>query len=285
MCIQIISAHLRLSPEARKGRNAYAVVSLMICLFFFTFAIGYSLEIGSTLLKFETFQAAVWNSILEDRANQTAYYLSTRFGQGLVQLAGEGFLLHRCFIIWDHRKAVVIPISTLYATLVVYECIPPEASPLSFAVWRARIMQLWMAYFTLSVILNCVTTGMIALPIIRMRRRFRKLGVTSPHQQSHTHVLAILIESSLPVTVVGTAVVINIITFVREGDPSTSYTVELLNGLWVVTMSLAPQMIIYRIATGDSWTQNPATDAALVSQIVLAADLDIGRTSRAANEV
>ncbi|TFK21057.1 hypothetical protein FA15DRAFT_570740, partial [Coprinopsis marcescibilis] len=158
--------------------------------------------------------------------------------------------LYRCLIIWDYRKAVILPISTLYAA-----SIPPEPSIPSIVTWRYRAQQLWTAYFILSVILNCVTTGMIALPIIRMRRRFTKLDVISPHQQSYTRVLAILIESSLPVTVMGTAVVIA--TLLGGLDPGSVYIVEFVNGFWIVTMSLAPQLIIYRVAMGESWTRNP----------------------------
>ncbi|TFK16492.1 hypothetical protein FA15DRAFT_662111 [Coprinopsis marcescibilis] len=284
LCIQITAAYLRLSPEVKKERIAYVVASLAIYLFFLTFVIGSSLEIGSTLLKFQTIEQAVRGVVLGHRARRiTGSYICTRIGQALVQLAGEGFLLYRCFIIWHHRKAVVIPISTLYATVLVYECLPPEPSPSSIAVWYTRVTQLWTAYFILSVVLNCVTTGIIALPIIRMRRRFRKLGAISPHQQSQTHVLAILIESSLPVAVVGTAVVI--VTLVSAFDPSISYTVAMFNAFWVVTMSLAPQLIIYRIVMGNSWARNPTTDAALVSQIVLAAGLDSGDSSQASNQV
>ncbi|TFK21058.1 hypothetical protein FA15DRAFT_707580 [Coprinopsis marcescibilis] len=161
---------------------------------------------------------------------------------------------------------------------MVHELIPPGASVPALVGWSDRSHQLWAAYFILSVILNCVTTGMIALPIIRMRRRFRKLGMITPHQQSYTRVLAILIESSLPFTLIGTAAII--VTILSTLDPSLTFAAELANGFWVVAMSLAPQLIIYRVAMGDSWTRNPTTDAGLVSQIVFAADLDGGGTTR-----
>ena len=65
------------------------------------------------------------------------------------------------------------------------------------------LMVLLPAYMLLSTLLNVVLTGMIAFPIIRMRRQLKKLSSTRPLLQSYTHVLAILIESSLPFTIIG----------------------------------------------------------------------------------
>ncbi|TFK20479.1 hypothetical protein FA15DRAFT_720503 [Coprinopsis marcescibilis] len=210
-----VGAHLRLSPEARKGRAAYTI----------------------------TIEEAVWDSGAAQLGGHVGWMDITRMiAEALVQLAGEGLLLHRCLIIWDYRKVVKLPISTLYVSVVgigvaalVHESIQPVASVSALVEWRECTQQLWAAYFVTSVILNCVTTGMIALPIIRMRRRFRKLGLITPHQQSYIRILAILIESSLPFTLIGTAAVI--VTILSTLDPGLAFATELANGFWIVAMN------------------------------------------------
>ncbi|TFK20478.1 hypothetical protein FA15DRAFT_659080 [Coprinopsis marcescibilis] len=314
ICVQVIAAHLKFSPEARNGRTGYVGISLVICLSFFSFAMAFSLDIGSTLLSFQTIEETVWNAVVEHLGRQiSGRYIALRVGEGSTvgwgRIASEQATSYFVRSLNSRRSVVSLfnhmglqkgrDFADIYS-VCSSDCREASEAPLTAILDisnRSRRSGLRvdttraLAFFYRDVALPCTAAvngvfhpqRMIALPIIRMRRRFIKLDVISPHQQSYTRVLAILIESSLPVTVMGTAVVIA--TLLGGLDPGSAYIVEFVKGFWIVTMSLAPQLIIYRVAMGESWTRNPTNDAVLVSQIVFAFDLNSGGVSGRAGEV
>ena len=72
-----------------------------------------------------------------------------------------------------------------------------------------RTMGPWTAYFSCSMTLNILMTGLIAYPIIKIRHQMQRIGhVSSFSVQSSTSVLSILIESALPFTVFGSLSII-----------------------------------------------------------------------------
>ena len=102
-----------------------------------------------------------------------------------------------------------------------------------------RQSRLAAAYYLLSVCVNCTTTGLIAFPIIRMRRKMKKLGasavfdVSNVHAKTYTHVLSILAESAFPFTLVGMVSAALVVILAAYPSRDAVATLPVANAIWV----------------------------------------------------
>ncbi|TFK21043.1 hypothetical protein FA15DRAFT_718211 [Coprinopsis marcescibilis] len=277
--VEVLLNFLRSSQEARRTQRVYTVVSFTIFVAFIVFTLARNLDVGSMLVDKLTFleavrkigvNPAVWRTVVEQLAG------------GLIQIVGEGMMiqLFRCFIIWDHRRAVIVLPAILYVSTavmglsaVIMDHIQAMNTTGVVENPTANEMGLWLAYFVLSIGVNFLHTSLIAYPIIRMRYQMRKLDaetsfkVLPSHLEPYTRVLSIIIESAFPFTISGSlAVIISVNKSSAATLAAACAALPMSNVVWTSTASLAPHLIIYRVARGRSWTRNPATDWVILSQ-------------------
>ncbi|TEB06260.1 hypothetical protein FA13DRAFT_1723068 [Coprinellus micaceus] len=111
--------------------------------------------------------------------------------------------------------------------------------------------------------------------------RINRLGVadTTKTSSMYTGVLAILIESALPFTIIGIgyAIIMAVTQPYQDDVLKKEFANYVFSALYFSFAALSPQMIIFRVTTGRSWTGSLVrgpSDAGLSHGIVFARDLD-----------
>ncbi|KAH6880291.1 hypothetical protein BKA70DRAFT_1447337 [Coprinopsis sp. MPI-PUGE-AT-0042] len=203
-------------------------------------------------------------------------------------LLGDAFLVWRATIIWSHKRmlkwvpSVVLAIYFgISATSWVFKMrtfkhklsvffeasYREELSPEQ--IYRIRLAQAafqrwYIADFTVSVGVSVVTTTMICIRVLLMKRTIERLtGKGEGFQSSmpYSRVITPLLESALPFTLVGVAAAISTAISTahsgRDKVASDVYLVMLV--IWYNSLALGPQLIIFRILSGKTWTSNPTT--------------------------
>ncbi|KAG1813094.1 hypothetical protein EV424DRAFT_1514933 [Suillus variegatus] len=186
-------------------------------------------------------------------ANLAAWY--NVFGTSAVCLANmmtDGLLLYRCYIIWESRLPVIVIPAIIYlgsATMAVMMVIE-SAMPMS-SLWQGLTAQFGISWVALTVSFNIIVTTLIFSRLLFFYRRVRSV-LDDEQRNFYTGIMAILVESALPFTILGIA---SLATYI-QGIPSAT-AVGIVWGAFVV---LTPQLIILRIASGVAWSKDMASN-------------------------
>ncbi|KAG2091850.1 uncharacterized protein F5147DRAFT_643041 [Suillus discolor] len=186
-------------------------------------------------------------------ANSAAWY--NVFGTSAVCLTNmmtDGLLLYRCYIIWESRLPVIVIPAIIYlgsATMAIMMVIE-SAMPMT-NLWQGLTAQFGISWVALTVSFNIIVTTLIFSRLLFFYRRAR--SVLDDEQRSlYTGIMAILVESSLPFTILGIACLVTYI----QGIPSAT-AVEIV---WAAFVVLTPQLIILRVASGVAWSKDMASN-------------------------
>ncbi|KAI0319584.1 hypothetical protein OF83DRAFT_1054702 [Amylostereum chailletii] len=204
-------------------------------------------------------------------ANSSVWWqtLGTASGQA-TNILGDGLLLYRCFIIWGSDWRIVAFPFLLYLGSIAMGLVTVVQSALPGSdFFKGKTVNFDVPWTALSVALNIVVTCLITYRILRARRALRE--TLSPESlRVFTGVIAILIESALPFSVLG---IVFTVTYGKnlDGGPAFSF-------IWGTLCALSPQLIIFRVATGQAWTRDLVSQTA-GGTMVFAANLAAEKTS------
>ncbi|KAG2003721.1 hypothetical protein CC2G_004305 [Coprinopsis cinerea AmutBmut pab1-1] len=260
MCIYGLSAFLGTSPELRKGRRPYVLLS---------FAILVLSGIPACLDLVMGFKALYGTGSGLDyiRARQRGYHdpmatISQTLFHAYVAL-GDGLLLWRCYIIWNDLWWVIVPPLTIFLGFIglsltnIVRIISKTAR--STELQAVQTQQITIAYTFLTVSLNAIATSLIAYRLVRAQRSFSR---TLPGRGMRVYRAAarILVESALPLTLFGLcAALFGVVVWFRRSSEDGSLDLgsmvagDVFGALYASFAALAPQMIIFRVTTGRSW--------------------------------
>lgn len=162
-------------------------------------------------------------------------------------------------------------LSTLALSIVTIVSDAANNSPL--ARYNATTLSAWVI---LSVSFNCLATLLILYRLYRTRRRVRAL-ISAKDLSVYLGVAAILIESALPLSIAG--IVFAAVNFIPNQSVPVRVISTISNVLWFaanesfivfylyISMSsrpflqaLSPQMIIFRVTMGRSWSNRGSID-------------------------
>ncbi|KAH6869084.1 hypothetical protein BKA70DRAFT_378108 [Coprinopsis sp. MPI-PUGE-AT-0042] len=210
-----------------------------------------------------------------------------------LSLVGDAFLAWRATVIWGHHPVLKPIPAAVYiinlgvcvaSTLFKFRAVQVHAIAVEgmlpllergrfdwddekhfFEVTQGAQMihQAWrITDFSSSVMVNIVTTTLIGTRILIMRKRMKRLAKTSAVFTStlpYGYLTALLLESSLPFTLLGIAGAI--LTGLLDPASNTynpaMHAFPIVIVLWTNALALGPQLIIYRIVSGTTWTSNP----------------------------
>ncbi|KAG2010595.1 hypothetical protein CC2G_013408 [Coprinopsis cinerea AmutBmut pab1-1] len=243
--------------DMRRGRRMYIIWSWTILTLFTLSQVADALEMFNLLINSTSPAQAL--RVLKPKYEYTWWRLSTSIGLWICNWIGDGLLLYRCFKIWSDKMWVcVLPalayvgscaVSLLAIGLRIKWSQNHAAGPGQYG----KALQGWIF---LSISVNCVVTALISFRLLRIRRQLAT--VLSP-QDLHVYVgiVAILVESALPLSLAG-------IMFAALSSPSSDGAVTVARTVallcWFSLNALCPQMIIFRVITGRSWSTSPSTD-------------------------
>ncbi|TEB22003.1 hypothetical protein FA13DRAFT_1528374 [Coprinellus micaceus] len=163
----------------------------------------------------------------------------------IVILLGDGVLIYRCYFIWQYRRWVIImPSMVLFASFVM--AIVAFAANIGTNSLKPSYNTLFSTWIALSVASNTMSTGMIAGKLVWERRKLSK-ALQASHLVKYTTATAILIESALPLALAG---IVSSIVFAQRANPTL---IMVFPGIWICLSGLCPQLIIFRVAIGNSY--------------------------------
>ncbi|RXW11708.1 hypothetical protein EST38_g14147 [Candolleomyces aberdarensis] len=183
-------------------------------------------------------------------------------------IVGDALLVYRCYVIWvGYWWASLLPSLTYLASVAMgIVCLFPSKNRTANGHREA-------AWIFLTVSTNIMVTALISFRLLSAHRSFSK-SIPNRNLKLYTGAVAILIESALPLSVLGLVYsAIVIAKPQRSTSAYNSYRIALLtfSSLFYAASSLAPHAIIFRITTGRSWTKSPVgTNGALTNPIEFA---------------
>ncbi|KAH6902235.1 hypothetical protein BKA70DRAFT_1521319 [Coprinopsis sp. MPI-PUGE-AT-0042] len=222
-----------------------------------------------------------------------------------LSLLGDAFLVWRLVIIWSPNCILKFIPVVLY---IIYFGICIASSTLRFRAlsdlieetkaymtrrdeprWKVfhletidhtqLVYQIWCGIeFAMSVVVSATTTTLICIRLILLERKMKRVAARSSAFKSvvpYRQVLALLIESALPFTLVGVAGAIMAVFLNPSSNASTKamYAFPFVTVLWTNGLALGPQFIIFRIVSGTAWSSIPTTRCSRpISQPILFAD-------------
>ncbi|KAJ3507803.1 hypothetical protein NMY22_g16818 [Coprinellus aureogranulatus] len=238
LCIYGLSHYKASTPsQHRNVRRLYSILSFVILAFFTAATVSDSVYFARLTIspgRFELLlEKSPWFATLGSLCNT------------IVILLGDGILVYRCYIIWQGRRwVVVIPCLALVASLVMaIVAVVDDSTLIYFSAWIA-----------MSITVNTLSTALIVGKLVYERRRLSKV-LAHGHLVKYITATAILVESAVPLTVVGIAS-----SIILTQNTNISLLGSALT-MWFCLSGLCPQLIIFRVAVGRSYTDlNVASD-------------------------
>ncbi|EAU92073.1 hypothetical protein CC1G_09594 [Coprinopsis cinerea okayama7 len=253
MCLYGLVTYLETPKDLKKGRASYIVMSFTIL----------ALSLVPTILGlYNQFRGLYYSSgglsyisAQEGILSEWPYVTGTAFTYAYVVL-GDGLLLYRCYIIWqDFWWVTIVPgmMYLAYIGIAIYYTTTIPTQQLSVAA-DARI---YLTISLLTVLLNIILTSLLSIRLLRAQRDLSKV-LPNRDMKLYTRVVAILIESAVPLTVFSlvSAVLdaVNVLGTAAQAVDLLGASI-VFNSLYTSFAALSPQMIIFWVTTGRSWTE------------------------------
>ncbi|KAG2114520.1 hypothetical protein DEU56DRAFT_188549 [Suillus clintonianus] len=160
----------------------------------------------------------------------------------------DGLMLYRCYIIWGSRLQIIVIPAIIYlasATMTVMMVIE-SAMPMS-NIWQGLAAQFGISWVALTVSFNVIVTALIISRLLFFHRTVRSV-LTDEQRSTYTGLVAILVESALPFTVLGIAY---LVTYIKGLSSATAVGMA-----WGALVVLTPHLIILRVASGVAWSSD-----------------------------
>ncbi|KAJ3540236.1 hypothetical protein NMY22_g4379 [Coprinellus aureogranulatus] len=233
LCIYGLSHYKSSTPsQHRNARRLYFILSFMILAFFTAASVADNVFFARLTISpggYELlYEKSPWWLTMGTVCNT------------IVILLGDVIVVqvYRCYIIWQGRRwVIVIPCLALVASLVMsIMAVIDDSKPIYYSAW-----------ISLSITVNTISTALIVGKLVYERRRLSKV-LARGHLVKYITATSILVESVVPLTVVGIAASIIL---------TQSTNIALIGAalaVWFCLSGLCPQLIIFRVAVGRSYT-------------------------------
>ncbi|KAJ7596333.1 hypothetical protein C8J56DRAFT_722979, partial [Mycena floridula] len=198
---------------------------------------------GGPILYFLSILSRWWH-IVGDAAGQAT------------NIVADGLLIYRCYVIYNGSWKIVMGLIPIYmASMAMAFAITIRNSVHTGddRFYDAAFAQIGIAGTVLSVCLNIIITALITYRILNARRTLvQYFPDRSESIETYTSLIAIMVESALPFSVLGLAFAV---IFGRQMQQDAALILA-----WTSLSALSPQLIIFRIASGRAWTKRVASD-------------------------
>ncbi|KAI0635015.1 hypothetical protein C8Q77DRAFT_1156372 [Trametes polyzona] len=175
----------------------------------------------------------------------------------MCNLMNDALLIYRCFVIWNSRRIVVLPVilwctSLAFAIGLLYESGRPNGD------YFAGISTLFVTAYTASTFaFNVIVTSLIVGRIVAVGRRIGSAYAGSPHGAGgsgefrvYTGAVAIVVESALPFTVFSAAY---LVTYAIGSDIAVAFS------FYAMFTCISPLLITLRVLSRRAWTRESCT--------------------------
>ncbi|KAJ7454830.1 hypothetical protein FB451DRAFT_949483, partial [Mycena latifolia] len=165
---------------------------------------------------------------------------------------GDGLMLYRCYVFWSSTSIWVVAFpALLWLSSACMGIVMTIQSGLPGGdIFHGTAVNFGIPWLVLTITFNVITTSMITFRLISVSRSMRKF-IAKERAEVYTGVIAILVESALPFTVLGIGY---LVTYIRTDPESLAFA-----DVWGCFVSLSPQAIILRVAMGSAWSKKTMT--------------------------
>ncbi|KAH6908440.1 hypothetical protein BKA70DRAFT_1188863 [Coprinopsis sp. MPI-PUGE-AT-0042] len=165
----------------------------------------------------------------------------------------DAVLVYRCFVVWfDHPWVTALPAGLFLAGLGI--------GIRTYIPFGFDSVDLNTADVSLTVGLNVLITFFISFRLVRAQKRFSTALPDTDHKP-YLGIAAILIESAAAISVFGLGYIIALP--LSKDSPVSWRATSIFSILFGVSTLLGPQLIIFRVSTGTSWSNRMETSAGL----------------------
>ncbi|EAU83014.2 hypothetical protein CC1G_08951 [Coprinopsis cinerea okayama7 len=261
MFLYSLSVFLETPRHLQKGRIPYMIISFIIL------AISIIGTCIGANIQFNSYYHATSGLEFFQIHGKMFFEAPSIAGFWLVYLniaIADGLLLYRCYIIWKDKLWVLALPAFVYlsstATNIFYVVHLPRIK--NDPVARENDARIYLAVILLTTIFNILATSLIAFRLFRAHRNFSAV-LPGRNMRVYKGAATIIIESALTLTIPGIASAI--ITIINVASPETAIPRNLADVGVIVDafygnfVSLAPQMIIFRVTIGRSFVRHDET--------------------------
>jgi len=168
----------------------------------------------------------------------------------------DALLLYRLYIIYSGDWRVVIaPFIIFLGTIAMSLMALTESALPNSSFFEKTTTDFTVPWLALTCGLNAIVTILISGRIIYYTRLASANGTSS--RSSHTSIVAILVESALPFTILG---ILCAVYFGKQEAPELAFAV-----VWGSFVPISPQLIILRVALGRAWTKETSKKLSVLS--------------------
>ncbi|KZV80457.1 hypothetical protein EXIGLDRAFT_583531, partial [Exidia glandulosa HHB12029] len=169
-------------------------------------------------------------------------YISTAWLQ-------DGLLIWRYFIFWERRLVMLlVPVPLLVVSFVMGILLLDHLRRPGGNVWESASFNLFTTFWAVEISMTIFITTMIVGRLIYARSRLTKTSVRRSYQTQYLTIAAMLIESGLMFSVGG---IIFVVSYAYN-NPFQNMVLDAVGQI----QSIAPLLIILRVAQGNSATQH-----------------------------
>lgn len=242
LCIQSVHYLWNRKSNYKVSLSVYSFVLLVLQMFAF--------------IANQYFGQLMWIDYRDVTGGPLAYFMenitlwSNTFGtasDAMASVLGDSLLLYRCYMFYREDRWVAILPTLLFLASTAMAIVSTVQSALPgdnlFGGSTANFLLCWVA---LSVSFNILVTIIICARLLIAHSRLKSLLGTED-LKTYTGVVAILVESALPLSITGIAFVVSI---AKNSETEIAFAC-----VWGTFATLAPQMIIYRVASGTGWNR------------------------------
>ncbi|KAJ3742326.1 hypothetical protein DFH05DRAFT_1401645 [Lentinula detonsa] len=159
----------------------------------------------------------------------------------------DGLLLYRFWIIFGKRRIYLgLPVLMFTASITLSCLLIAMLSRPTLTLWSTISFQLALAYWSISISFNVLVTILICWRLLAMRRKLAKSMAQKESISPYTTVSAMLIESASLYSITGLGFLISY----GVNSPVQNLWLPLLGQV----QSIAPLLIILRVAEGKAWS-------------------------------
>ncbi|TFK24038.1 hypothetical protein FA15DRAFT_756792 [Coprinopsis marcescibilis] len=308
LCLYGLAVYLETPKEKKKGRFPYIVISITILVAssfstalngFFTFNMVKAMSDREAILG--DWEGAFNEGRLEGAKGLSKVTIALPI---LWITVGDAVLLFRCYIIWRNKLWVTVLPAVMFLAGIALRIV-------NFTDQVDKNYNLITGLTTLvPVIFNIITTLLIVGRLAKWMRDIQKV-LRSKKFPVYRGALAILIESALPLAVFGLCSgVTSIVKYRTEHQYATpvfggpgqetleekaalvdlgamQYAVDMtFQMLYNAAAVLSPQLLIFRVTTGRSFTHSSQVTASTFSgPIIFSDDANVKRQPKKASSV
>ncbi|KAJ6630991.1 hypothetical protein B0H10DRAFT_701937 [Mycena sp. CBHHK59/15] len=251
LCMFFISSYfLWTSPKGGSSRIFYIVYSAAL-LALITIAMSCNLFFGQMMwiehrdvdggpVAYFSENIAAWYNTLGTAADVTANVL------------GDGLMLYRCYVFWSSTSIWIVAFpALLFAASTCMGIVQTIQSGLPGGdLFHGTAVNFGIPWIVLTITFNVLVTAMITIRLFWVSRSMRKV-LARDRTEVYTSVIAILVESALPFTLLG---ICYLVTYIRADPESLAFA-----DIWGCFVSLSPQAIILRVSMGSAWSKDTMT--------------------------